>query len=409
MVAAQRGEQATLSRIGPASAAGRGLDWLNLFVANIQTGFGPFIAVYLTTKGWTGTSIGIALSLGTVTAMASQIPAGALVDAIRQKHAVAALSIVAFTISALLFAAQPSPLGIYVAEVLHGFSSCTLGPAIAAMSLALAGRAALGLRLGRNARYASIGNGMGAALMGACGYYISNSSVFVLTALLAIPALAALRPLTQLDYGALREPDDEEASWVLIRRVLADRRLVIFAGCAMVFTLANAALLPFASTVITKQAPAKATLLIAAGIILPQVIVALLSPSFGNLAQVRGRRLMLLLGFCMLPLRGLLFAVVVNPWLIVAIQALDGIAATSFGIGVPLVTSDIAGRSGHFNLALGVVSFAIGIGATIGTTLAGWIGDHFGDRAAFLSLAAIGLAATALVGIAMPETRPASD
>lgn len=51
--------------------AERGLDWLNLFVANIQTGFGPFIAVYLTTQGWTQSAIGIALSVGTLAAMAS--------------------------------------------------------------------------------------------------------------------------------------------------------------------------------------------------------------------------------------------------------------------------------------------------------------------------------------------------
>ena len=38
----------------------RGLDWLNFFVANAQTGFGPFIAVYLTTEAW-GTGAGYAL------------------------------------------------------------------------------------------------------------------------------------------------------------------------------------------------------------------------------------------------------------------------------------------------------------------------------------------------------------
>ena len=74
-----------------AALANRGLDGLNLFVANIQTGFGPFISVYLTTQGWTQTAIGMALSLGTIAAMASQIPAGALVDTIRNKATVALL------------------------------------------------------------------------------------------------------------------------------------------------------------------------------------------------------------------------------------------------------------------------------------------------------------------------------
>src|ERR1700722_13210880 len=111
-------------------AAGYGLDWLNLLVANVQTGFGPFIAVYLTTQGWTQTAIGTALSLGTVVAMASQVPAGALVDVMQSKVKVAAASILVFTLSALLIATVLLPLFVYLAEILLGFSSCMLGPAI---------------------------------------------------------------------------------------------------------------------------------------------------------------------------------------------------------------------------------------------------------------------------------------
>src|SRR5487761_1868972 len=96
------------SRRNATARAERGLDGLNLFVANIQTGFGPFIAVYLTTQGWTQAAIGFALSLGTATAMASQVPAGALVDAARRKSLAAAVSILAFTASAVLFAVRRS-------------------------------------------------------------------------------------------------------------------------------------------------------------------------------------------------------------------------------------------------------------------------------------------------------------
>ena len=53
-----------------------------------------------------------------------------------------------------------------------------LGPAIAAISLGLAGHAGLGERIGRNARFASIGSGVAAAAMGACGYLLSNQAVF---------------------------------------------------------------------------------------------------------------------------------------------------------------------------------------------------------------------------------------
>jgi MFS family permease len=387
-------------------SAERGLDWLNLFVANIQTGFGPFIAVYLTTQGWTQTAIGIALSVGTATSIASQLPAGALVDAVPRKSVVAAFSILAFTLSAVMFALWPMPIFVYLAEVLHGFSSCTLGPAIAAVSLTLAGRAAMGLRLGRNARYASIGSGVGAALMGVCGYYVSNEAIFFLTAALSAPALITLIPLSRIDGRTHERADRRAHNGESIGHLLSDRRLLIFACCAMMFTLANAGVLPLASTAVTQRAGDAASLLIAACIVLPQMIVALISPRIGNLAESRGRRWVMLIGFSMLPLRGALFAAVTSPALMVLVQALDGIAAASFGVLVPLVTCDVAGRSGHFNLSLGFIGFAIGIGSMLGTPLAGWMADRFGDPVAFTALAVIGLAATLLVWAAMPETRP---
>jgi MFS family permease len=388
-------------------SVGRSLDWFNLFVANIQTGFGPFIAVYLTTQGWTQTAIGLALSVGTVAAMASQVPAGALVDAAQRKSVAAAFSILAFTLSALIFALWPAPLFVYLAEILHGFSSCTLGPAIAAMSLALAGHASLGLRLGRNARYASIGSGIGAALMGACGYYLSNQAIFYLTAALTLPALATLWPLTRLDETEARAGVERPRRAMPVMALLRDRRLLIFAGCAMLFTLANAGILPLASTDLTKRLGAGATVMIAACIVLPQIVVAVFSPQIGRFAEARGRRGAMLLGFIALPVRALLFVVITNPFAMVLVQALDGLAAASFGVMVPLVTSDVAGRSGHFNLSLGLIGLAIGIGSTLGTPLAGWIADDYGRATAFAGLALIGSLAFFLVWGAMPETRPA--
>lgn len=401
--------------------AGLGFDWFNLFVANIQTGFGPFVAVYLTTQGWTQTAIGVALSIGTVTAMLSQVPAGALVDSMPNKTRVAFLSVIAFTASALLFAVHPIPLFVYLAEILHGVSSCTLGPAIAAMSLGLAGRFALGTRLGRNARFASVGNGIGAALMGACGYYVSERAVFFLTALLTLPALGALLPVRRFGWGTAQaggdrraEPDAACASpaapeltgWRSLQAVFGDRRLLVFSACALIFTFSNTPLLPFVSVAITTRMGSNASLYIAACIVLPQVIVAVVSPRIGNLAQTRGRRAILLLGFLMLPIRALLLAYVHTPSMIVLIQGLDGIAAACFGIAVPLVTSDIAGRSGHFTLALGAIGFAMGIGGTLSTSLAGLGADRYGQHAVFVGLAAFALLAPLLVQFALPETRP---
>jgi MFS family permease len=383
------------------------LDWFNLFVANIQTGFGPFIAVYLSSQRWTQTAIGLALSIGTVSSMASQVPAGALVDLMPNKTRVAAFSVVVFTMSALMFAIHPIPLFVYLAEILHGISSCTLGPAIAAMSLVIAGRFGMGLRLGRNARYAAIGNGVGAALMGACGQYVSERAVFYLTAALTLPALLALLPLRHSAVaGAQLRPHPRQQGESRARqlRVLADRRLLMFCGCALLFTFANAPMLMLISGTLTARG-SNPSLLIAACIVLPQILVAFASPAVGRVAERYGRRAVLMVGFSMLPLRCLVFAYTQNPNLLVAAQLFDGVAAACFGIMVPLIVSDVAGDSGHFNLALGAVGFGIGVGSTLSTPSAGWLADHFGTRLAFLALLGIGVLAV-LMAYLMPETRP---
>ena len=117
----------TLPARGP-----RALDLLNFFVADVQTGFGPFVAVYLTTNKWTQVEIGFALTLGTTVALISQLPAGVLVDAARNKRAAASGALLGVITAALLLAIKPTVLPVMVAQALHAFSSCILTPAIAA-------------------------------------------------------------------------------------------------------------------------------------------------------------------------------------------------------------------------------------------------------------------------------------
>lgn len=388
-------------------AGGRSLDLLNLFVANIQTGFGPFIAVYLTTRGWTQSSIGVALSIGTVAAMVSQIPAGVVVDLARHKSTIAGLSLLAFSVCALMFAIHPGTLTVFVAEILHGFASCTLGPCVAALSFAVAGRAGLEARFGRNARYSSIGNALGAALMGAFGYYVSTRSVFFLTAALSFPAIALTLPLRLLDPRARPHANVRHgATFKTALRVLEDRRLLIFGACEMLFTLGNAAMLPIASVSITEQMPENANLLIAAFIVLPQLVVAAISQRVSFYARHNGRRAVMIVSLAALTTRGVLFAITPNPVLLIPIQVLDGVCAACNGVLVPLVTADVAAGTGHYNVSLATVGFAIGIGATLSTTVAGLIADRIGETSALLCLSLVGLTATLFAAIALPETRP---
>ncbi|MCG7360938.1 MFS transporter [Roseomonas sp. ACRSG] len=390
--------------------SGRALDWLNFFTANVQTGFGPFVVVYLTTQSWTEVQIGVVLSIGTATMMLCQVPAGMLVDATPRKRLAALVAILCIAFSALLMVIWPSYLPVLGSQVLHGVASCVLTPAIAAISLALVGRVHLGERLGRNARFGALGSGIAAAVMGAVGAWFSAGSVFWLTAALTIPSLVALAAIRG---QTLHPPPVQPVAGVTaheggLRTLLLDRGVLVFAGCAMLFTLSNAALLPLAGTEITRNAGDYANLVIAACIVVPQLVMCAIAPWVGRLTESRGRRLVLLAGLGALPLRALLMGIIENPFGIAAVQALDGISAAALGVLVPLLAADLTRGSNRFNLCMALFGLSMGLGGTISTTLAGAIASWVGVGAAFAFLTAAGFLGFLLAALAMPETREAS-
>ncbi len=398
----------------PSRTSLRGLDWFVFSIANVQTGFGPFIAIYLTDQKWTQVDIGMLLTVGGLVALVGQVPGGALVDAVRSERRVSMVAVVIIAASALLMTLWPILAVVLAAQVLHAAASCVLGPAIAAISLGLVGHFAIADRLGRNACFASIGNGLSAAAMGAIGYYVSNQAVFVLTAALCVPTIIALAYIRddEIDptraHGGIPDKSHGElaSEWAFVRSIIGNRALMIFAGAVVLFQLANTAMLPLIGSTVTMRSSHMATVLVAACIVAPQLLVALSSPWVGHQAQLWGRRPLLIIGFAALPVRAVLVATTVDPYLLVAVQALDGISAAVLGVLVPLVIADTTRGTGHFNLAQGVVGAAVGIGASFSTTLAGYLTDQYGSSVAFLGLASVALLGLGLVVALMPETRP---
>lgn len=386
----------------------RGLDAFTFFVANLQTGFGPFLAVYFTQAKWTQSDIGLALTVGSLVSLLGQMPGGAFVDAARSKRFAAGVSAFFVGASALMLAIWPSYLLVLLAMVIHSAASCVLTPAIAAISIGLVGYARAGERLGRNASFSAVGNALGAAGMGAIGYYFTNDAVFYLAGALVLPTLMALsfiRPgeiAPPESRGA--DPSDERAGGGL-RALLTNRALLCFGGCITLFYLSNAALLPLVGSVLTVRTSETATVLIAACIMVPQVVLALSAPAVGRAAERWGRRPLLLIGFAALPIRALIFAYTDVPELMVAAQVFDGVSAAVLGVMIPLTVADATRHTGRFNLALGAVGTAMGIGAALSTAIAGIMADRLGSHTAFLGLAAIGFASFVLLLLIMPETR----
>src|SRR5260370_40718042 len=85
----------------PSRESQHGLDWFIFFLADVQTGFGPFVAVYLTTQKWTQVEIGFVLSIGGIIRLIGQMPGGGIVDAARSERLIAVLAGAALTGAAL--------------------------------------------------------------------------------------------------------------------------------------------------------------------------------------------------------------------------------------------------------------------------------------------------------------------
>jgi len=397
--------------LSPSSPSLSGLDGINFFLAGMQAGFGPFVAVLLADEKWTQQNIGYVLSVSGIAGLLSQLPGGELLDASRSKRLLVAVGAIVVSVSALVIALWPILPVVFAALVLQGLTGGVLGPAVAAISLGLVGHTALAERLGRNQRFASTGALIVTGLMGAISYFLSYRAIFFVAAALVLPlllAIARVRP-ADIHFGRSCGQPDHHAPTPPPRAerlsLSKNVNLLIFAGCLFLFQFANASMLPLAGERLAYRNGTGASLIISALIILPQIVVALSAPWVGQLAQSWGRRPLLLIGFSALVVRALLFAVTVDPRLLIGIQLLDGISGTALGVLTALIVADLTNGTGRFNLAQGFVGMLAGIGATLSTTFFGLIVGNFGSAIGFLSIAAAALAAVFLVWLLMPETK----
>ncbi len=389
----------------------QGLDWMNFFLADVQTAFGAFVAFYLADLGWTKDQVGLALTAGTLAAVISQIPGGALVDALRWKRALAAIGISMLCASALILALIPRGGLVFLAELLHGLTAGIVTPTIAAISLGLVGRRAMSVRTGRNYRFNAAGNALTAGLMGLAGQYFAKSAIFFGAAALCVPALIALSRIRadEIDYARARNAGRgrQAQSYSRIFDLGKNHNLYIFAACVFLFQLADASLLPVVGQNLAQSKAEYASLLMAGLIVVPQIVVALLSPWVGYHSEKWGRKPLLLLGFGLEIVRVVLFAFSADASILLIAQVLGGISAAAVTVLTVLVITDLTTGTGRFNLVRGSVGTLLAIAASISTTATGFIFEGLSQWAGFLILAAISVVATALLWAAMPETTPA--
>ncbi len=398
---------------------------MNFFIADVQTGFGSFVAFYLAQLGWSPSRIGIALAVATVAGLLSQIPGGALADAVTWKRGLAAAGIVMTAVAALVLAFAPGIVSVFVAQVIQGGAAAVITPTIGAISLGLVGRSAMSVRTGRNYRYSAAGHALTGALMGVAGAYIAKSAIFVSAAALCVPALIALGFINsnEIDYARARNakggkaaddkrsdgrqsPDRSAASTTSILALAKNRELVLFAAAIVLFQLADASMLPMMGENLATTRGDHAAIWMSGLIVAPQIVVAILAPWVGFHSEKRGRRPLLLLGFALEPVRGLVLAISAAYPLLVFGQILSGITGAMIGVLTVIVVADLTAGTGRFNLATGTLGALSGIAASLSTGITGFVFQMLGPRLGYLPLAAVGALATVFLWMFLNETKP---
>jgi MFS family permease len=387
------------------------LDWLNFFLAALLTGFGPFVAVHLAENGWAPASIGVILTISGLAGLATQVPAGELIDMVAAKRALLGIAAIAVALALTIFGLRSDFPSIAGVAIVQGCAGSILGPSVAAISLGLVGHDALAERLGRNQRFASIGGLSAAAIMGAVGYLLSSRDIFLIAAALVIPLLWTLLRIRGADIHFGRScgaPDchSTKPDRVSRRTLFKDVRLLAFMACLFLFQLANASILPQVSQTLVHTEGRSSSLTVSALIVLPQIVVAVLAPWVGRTAAAWGRRPLLLLGLAMVPIRSGLFALTADPTLLVMIELLDGLSGATMGVLTTLVVADLTNGTGRFNLAQGFAGTSSGLGASLSTSIIGIVTQRFGNTAGLLSVTGVGFMAVVIILVFMPETKP---
>jgi MFS family permease len=397
----------------PSKQSLRALEFLNVFLADVPGGVGPFLAVYLAAGyHWNPENIGIAMSVGGIAGVIAQTPAGELVDQLRQKRLLIVITSMLIAISCLVMVMRTTMTMVLAAQVVLGVVSSVIGPAVAAITLGLVGHQKMDQQMGRNQAVNHAGNVGAAALAGLLGYYIGRQWIFYLVVIMCIASSISVllireqeidHELARGGVSAMNEKRESQASDIMT--LLTDHRIVIFALAVILFHFANAAMLPLVGQMLSDGKPHGASLYMAACIIVAQLVMVPVSAWAGPKAGAWGRKPVFLIAFLVLPIRGVLYVLSHNPYFLVSVQMLDGIGAGIFGVVMIIVIADLTKGTGRFNLTQGAIGTATGIGASLSTLVTGFVVSRAGYHAGFLALAWVAAIALAVFWWCVPETK----
>jgi len=388
----------------------RALEWTNFFLADVQAGLGPFVAAYLASIGWQAGAVGRALTFGGIITVLLQTPAGWVVDRVSWKRLILVGGSVLLALGAMLLAFSGKASVVYAAQGLIGLAGPFLGPTIAAITMGLVGAHLFDCQFGRNQGFNAAGNLFAAAIIAGTSHFIGSRAIFYAVALLVLPTIFAALMIKRDDIdlelarGGCENETDEGGGKAVLAKLAKDRVLLAFLGCAFLFHFANAAMLPQLGELLAHGSVKAAAPFMGACVAITQIVMLCTAVFIGRYANRHGRKGLLLVGFGVLPIRAVLYTVFHAVPALLAVQVLDGVANSIFGVVSILVIADRTRGTGRFNLAQGALATAVGLGAALSNGFGGMLMEKAGYRISFLALGGMACLAFLVLLFAIPET-----
>jgi len=370
---------------------------VNFFMADMQSGIGPFVGVFLLERGWAAGMIGTAMAMGNIAGMLMATPVGGCIDSSRYKRAWVIVPGIAVVAASSIILLWQNFWAVAASQIATSIAGAAIVPAVTGVTLGIVGQKGFNRQNGRNQAFNHAGNMVGAAASGLLGWQFGYFAVFVLAALFGAITVACVLmiPSGSIDDRRARgvKEDDPESQPSGLTVLLRHKPLLVLGLALAIFHLGNAAIVPLYGMDATSGARVNGPGFVATIVVIAQGVMVIVSLVAMQIAEKRNYWLLLLVSFLVLPLRGILAFFLSGWWGVVPVEILDGVGIGLQGVAVPGMVARSLYGTGRVNLAQGAVITVQGAGAALSPALGGWIAQWVGFSPTFLVLGALGLLA----------------
>jgi len=382
------------------------LNWLNFSAADVATGLGPFLAVYLASNlKWDPSKIGIAIGAMSLATVVAQSPAGWLCDVSDKKRLGIVVVTLTICIAGFCMLFFPSFYAVIGCQIAIGVAAAFFGPVLISLAMGIGGVDRFDHTISRNQTFNHAGNVASAVIIGLLGKFTNNEGIFYGLAIFCVMSIIFTLGIREKDisHQTGASVDEEKSEKIGIITMLKNKGYLILLFSAILFHFANAAMLPLVGQELGRDEGSNASLYMSACIVLAQAVMVPIAFMSGKWVK-GGRRKLMTFAFMMLPIRGILYTMYKGAPYLVSIQVLDGIAGGIFSVVSILMVSDLFKGSGKENFAQGILATSAGIGASMSNVISGYIVSHAGFDYGMFILAAIAFVAFVIFYWKMPET-----